>query len=254
MKKINSTVFISFLLILFMYSFLFAQDSSQNNTIIPEMILIPSGEFNMGSYKGLKDERPVHKVSIDSFFIGKYEVTQKQWVALMGNNPSYFKGDNLPVEYVSWDNVQEYLKRLSQKTGEKYRLPTEAEWEYACRAGTGTKFSSGNDHTKIGRYAWFTGNSGGKSHPAGQKLPNSWGLYDMHGNVWEWCSDWYGEEYYRNSDIKNPKGPPGGLYRVVRGGSWISLEFFLRSSARYCAKPEYNTSYVTGFRCVREIE
>ncbi len=201
------------------------------NSVGMEFVLIPAGEFMMGSPEGEGDydERPQHKVIITRpFYMQTTPVTQAQWKKVIGRkflrrtkNPSYFKGDDLPVERVSWKDAQRFLEKLNQKEQKgRYRLPTEAEWEYACRAGSATKYSFGNDEGRLGEYAWYDKNSGGKTHPVGQKKPNAWGLYDMHGNVWEWCSDWYDKDYYRNSPSRNPKGPTNGRYRVLRGGSW----------------------------------
>jgi formylglycine-generating enzyme required for sulfatase activity len=187
-----------------------------------ELVFIPAGEFMMGSPDGEKDrerdEGPVHRVRITKgFYLGKYEVTQGEWEKVMGNNPSYFGGNvRFPVEMVSWDDCQEFLR----KAGNDLRLPTEAQWEYACRAGTGTRFSFGDDDGSLGDYAWYLANSGSKPHEVGQKKPNAWGLYNMHGNVWEWCSDWHGEKYYGESPADDPQGPAGGESRVLRGGGW----------------------------------
>jgi formylglycine-generating enzyme required for sulfatase activity len=197
--------------------------STYTNSIGMEFVLIPSGWFMMGSDKekdqeALDDETP-HRVTISKpFYLGKYEVTQAQWEAVMGSNPSYFKGRDNPVETVSWDDVREFIKSLNIKEGNGcWRLPTEAEWEYACRAGTTGVYSFGDDENSLGHYAWYDGNSK-SAHPVGQKRPNAWGLYDMHGNVWEWVQDWYGE--YPTSSVLDPRGPSSGSYRVNRGGSW----------------------------------
>ena len=168
------------------------------STIGMEFVLIPAGEFDMGSPsdEGYSYEKPVHHVTIeDPFYMGTYEVTQAQWHAIMGDNPSYFEGDDdLPVEQVSWDNVQSFITKLNDKEGtNKYRLPSEAEWEYACRAGTSTRYSFGDNESELGDYAWYDDNSGRQTHLVGQKRANSWGLYDMHGNVREWVQDcWHG--------------------------------------------------------------
>jgi formylglycine-generating enzyme required for sulfatase activity len=162
-----------------------------------------------------------------------HSITQAQWEAVMGENPSKFKGRSNPVENVSWDDIQVFIKRLNQKEGtNKYRLPTEAEWEYAARAGTTSAYSFGDDADSLGRYAWYDGNSGDKTHPVGQKQPNPWGLHDMHGNIKEWVQDWYDQDYYAKSPARDPRGPSGGLFRVLRGGGWIDDAEDLRSAYR----------------------
>ena len=193
------------------------------------------------------DETSRHTVAISkAFYLGKYEVTQEQWVAVMGSNPSEFKGRTNPVEKVSWDDVQEFLRRLNSKEGTnpplplpggEYRLPTEAEWEYACRAGATTTYSFGDDADQVGQYAWYDGNSGEKTHPVGQLKPNAWGLYDMHGNVYEWCQDWYGETYYSQSPAKDPQGPGSGNSRLLRGGSWYANAPLVRCASRISYAP-----------------
>ena len=201
------------------------------NTIGMEFVLIPAGEFDMGSHLDeegrCNDEGPVHHVNIEkAFYMGRYEVTQEQWRAIMGDNPSYFTGDDyLPVESVSWDEVQEFIRKLNEKEDtDKYRLPSEAEWEYACRAGTTTRYSFGDDESKLGDYAWYGDNSGGKTHPVGRKKPNSWGLYDMHGNVWEWVQDCFHCDNYSGAPADGSAWVVacefGGAYRVNRGCSW----------------------------------
>ena len=231
-------------------------------------IFVKGGSFKMGSNNGSSNEKPVHRVTVNDFIIGKYEVTQKEWKAVMGNNPSYFKGNNLPVERVSWNDIQEFLKKLNRKTGAKYRLPTEAEWEYACRGGKSSvhyKYSGSND---IDAVAWYWKNSGDsnlsgewdyykiirnncKTHFVGTKQPNELGIYDMSGNVGEWCSDWYGEDYYNDSPNKNPKGPAWSFGRVGRGGSWYGNA--LRVANRYDSSPSDSNSYI-GFRLSRTAE
>ena len=178
--------------------------------------------------------------------MGKYEVTQQQWRAIMGNNPSYFKGDNRPVEKVSWNDAQQYINKLKGKTGKHYRLPTEAEWEYAARGGQKYTYAGSND---VDAVAWYSANSGSKTHDVGQKRANGYGLYDMSGNVWEWCQDWYASDYYRNSPCTNPSGPSSGSIRVNRGGSWFNYPRLVRSADRFYNSPGYRNNYL-GFRLV----
>ncbi len=206
---------------------------------LPGMVFVPGGSFQMGSDDGEDDEKPVHTVQLDDFYIGKYEVTQKQWREVMGENPSSFQGcDDCPVEQVSWNDVQEFIQKLNAQTGQNYRLPTEAEWEYAARGGQksqGYQYAGSNN---IDEVAWYDGNSGRKTHPVGQKRPNELGLYDMSGNVREWCSDWYGSDYYASSPEFNPRGPASGSSRVVRGGSWRYLSEVCRVAYRNNFLPE----------------
>jgi formylglycine-generating enzyme required for sulfatase activity len=207
---------------------------------------IPAGEFQMGSEND-SDEQPVHRVKISrDFEMGKCEVTQAQWQAVMGDNPSSFKGDNLPVEEVSWNDVQEFIRKLNQGDSKyQYRLPTEAEWEYACRAGT-----TGDYAGDLDAMAWYGSNSNNQTHPVGQKQANKWGLYDMHGNVWEWCQDWYDSNYYGQSPGADPTGPTAGSYRVYRGGGWLSTAASCRSAIRFSISPG-DRRYVLGFRLLR---
>ncbi len=223
------------------------RSSGKTNKVQFEMVHLPGGEFQMGSGNGASDEGPVHRVRIAPFSIGKYEVTQAQWKAVMGgNNPSYFKGDSLPVENVSWEYVKEFLKKL----GNGYRLPTEAEWEYAARGGTSTKWSFGDDESRLGEYAWYFENAGISTHPVGQKKPNPFGLYDMHGNVWEWCEDvWHSN--YEGAPGDGSAWLSGGdsRYRVLRGGSWLNYGDFCRSADRSINGPGLR-DYNIGFRVV----
>jgi len=259
------------------------------NTIEMKLALIPAGEFLMGSPNsdtdGGGDEKPQHRVQITRpFYLGVHEVTQGQYKAVTGANPSRFKGpDDLPVEMDSWDDaiafcnglsVKEGLKpyynvqrltakkgrkpasklvnaRVSIPDGEGYRLPTEAEWEYACRAGSTTRYSFGDDAASLGEFAWYRDNSVEKTHPVGQKRPNLWGLYDMHGNVWEWCGDGYDAGYYRQPPGADPRGPSQAASRVLRGGSWKSIgPQDARSANRYDIAPG-NRDDCLGFRVAR---
>ncbi len=230
------------------------------------MVFVKGGCFQMGDTfgDGQKNERPVHKVCVDGFSIGKYEVTQGQWMAVMGTNPSKFQqGDNYPVENVSWEDVQKFIRNLNKKTGKRYRLPTEAEWEYAARSGGGKeKYAGFSDDEELYLYANFCDSNCGKSwnddkqndgyentSPVGSFRPNGIGLYDMSGNVWEWCRDWYGSEYYKNSPVNGPKGPGEGSFRVFRGGSWDFSAGRCRSSFRSAYDPSYGY-YNLGFRLV----
>jgi formylglycine-generating enzyme required for sulfatase activity len=224
------------------------------NSIGMEFVLIPAGSFTMGADKKWKDafeeDAPQHRVRISKpFYLGTYEVTQAQWTAVMGNNPSKYKGLNNPVEQVSWDDIHVFMQRLNQKEGHaRYRLPTEAEWEYAARAGTESAYSFGDDARELGGYAWHDeGYDFGSTHPVGKKRPNPWGLYDMHGNVYEWVQDWYGERYYSASPDTDPKGPSSGSYRVSRGGSWYAYAQNCRAAYRYGNSPG-SRSYDVGFR------
>jgi formylglycine-generating enzyme required for sulfatase activity len=219
-----------------------------------EYVPIPAGEFLMGCSAGEsecgEDEKPAHRVAITKGFeIARREVAQAVWQAVMGTNPSTFKAPDRPVEQVSWNDVQEFLAALNGRgDGYHYRLPTEAEWEYAARAGT-----SGAYYGSLDAIAWYGANSGGQTHPVGQKLPNAWGLHDMQGNVWEWCHDWYQDDYYRTlgeAPAVDPRGPASGQQRVLRGGSWYKFLWFLRVSSRFGFRPSGRFPHV-GFRCVR---
>lgn len=214
------------------------------------MKFVEGGTFQMGAtseqgsdaYSG---ESPVHSVTLSGYWMGETEVTQELWRAVMGSNPSYFKGDNLPVEGVSWnDIVNDFLPKLNNLTGKNFRLPTEAEWEYAARGGKSGGYKYAGSNT-IGDVAWYTDNSSSKTHAVATKQPNELGLYDMSGNVWEWCQDWYGS--YGSSSQTNPTGPSSGSYRVLRGGSWGTFAGFCRVSSRFNSDPGYGGRDV-GFR------
>jgi len=209
------------------------------------MVSIPAGTFVMGSPDDEQDresvEGPQTTVTISkTYWMSKYEVTQRQYEELMGNNPSKFKNAeiNWPVENVNWNDAVEFCRLLTEqeksagrlKDGYEYRLPTEAQWEYACRAGTTTRFSYGDDNSELGKYAWYGDNSEGITHPVGEKLVNPMGLYDMHGNVWEWCSDWFGN--YSGGEQVDPVGSNSGSVRGVRGGSWFNVGGLCRSAFR----------------------
>jgi len=228
----------------------FANYSETTNNLNIQMIAVQGGTFTMGctSEQGndcKDDEKPAHRVTVGDFYIGKYEVTQAQWRAVMGNKPSYFNGDNSPVENVSWNDVQDFIRKLNASTGKQYRLPTEAEWEFATRGGNssrGTRYSGSNT---VDNVAWYYVNSGGTTHPVGTKSANDLGIYDMSGNVWEWCSDWYGS--YSSNAQTNPQGPSSGSYRVLRGGSWNFIARYTRVSYRFNSTPDRRISS-TGFR------
>ena len=236
-----------------------------------EFILIPTGEFIMGAVPQDKDseydEKPKHKVRITKpFYMGKYPVTQEEWEKLDWDNPSTFKnaGKRAPVESVSWYGCQEFIKKLNHKEGKCYRLPREAEWEYAARGGTlidltsGTSRSTltrnsiytfGDDTSKLGDYAWYDDNSNYITHAVGDKKPNEWGLYDMMGNVWEWCEDLYHDEYYKSTILEDPEGPKKGEVRVLRGGSYFGYARECRLSNRRNDSPDYRYNF-NGFRLV----
>jgi formylglycine-generating enzyme required for sulfatase activity len=219
-----------------------------------EFVLIQPGSYWMGGVDGNGNEKPRHFVTISApFYLGKYQVTQAQWEAVMGSNPSHSKEGGNPVECVSWNDIQEYIRRLNEGAdGGIYRLPTEAEWEYACRANTSGRYYFGDEPDSVGDYAWYGKNSKGKTHPVGQKKPNSWGVYDMHGNVWEWVQDWYAKDHYEKSPESDPVGPSSGVTRVLRGGSWHGRIRGLRSSCRNWARPDYQNSDI-GFRLARSL-
>jgi len=218
-----------------------------------EFVLIRPGSFMMGSEKGDADEKPVHKVTIAKpLYMGKYEVTQEQWQAVMGSNPSELKGPKNPVERVSWNDCQEFLKKINERfPAMGFRLPTEAEWEYACRAGSATEYCFGDDEAGLGDYAWHGRNSGLETHPVGEKKPNAWGLYDMHGNVAEWCQDWYHDSYNGAPTDGSAWESPAGSTRVSRGGTWGNGAYYCRSARRSYDAPDDRVRQLLGFRFVR---
>jgi len=219
------------------------------------MVWIPAGEFEMGSPDDEDDrdgdEGPVHDVTfVEGFWLGKYEVTQAQWEAVMGDNPSHFDGANRPVETVSWDDIQGFEEELD----DAFRLPSESEREYACRAGTTTRFYWGDDpdYEDIDDYAWYNSNSDNRTHEVGSKQPNGWGLYDMIGNVWEWCEDWYHNNYEGAPDDGSPWVAGGGSFRVYRGGGWLNDARYCRSANRFNYSPS-NRDNDLGFRLARSL-
>ena len=220
------------------------------NGVTFKMIYVEGGTFQMGATpeqgsEAFSYEKPVHSVTLSSYHIGETPVTQALWTAVMGNNPSELKGDNLPVETVTWDDCQKFIQKLNQLTDKKFRLPTEVEWEYAARGGkhhSPYKYAGSNSLDEV---AWYVGNSGGATHSVKTKKPNALGIYDMSGNVWEWCEDWYGA--YSYSAQTDPKGPASGSYRVPRGGSWFIIAGSCRVSYRINRTPGYRYNNV-GFR------
>ncbi len=257
------------------------------NSIGMKLVLIRPGEFLMGSSKAEQQEAmkhsvwkwaipietPQHRVKITKpFYLGMHEVTQEQYYKVMGENPSTFKGPKVgsgrplpstdtkptkskrPVDRVSWEKAVEFCRRLSKKEGKKYRLPTEAEWEYACRAGTTTRWHFGDSESLLKNYAWYVGNSREQTHPVGQKKPNAWGLYDMHGNAMEWCADWCDDNYYARSPLRDPKGADSAEHRAIRGGDNDTYPWDCRSASRSRAPPNA-VAYImiaVGFRVARD--
>ena len=235
-----------------------------------EMVAIGGGWFEMGSTKGSDDESPVHKVWISPFWMDRYEVVQEQFKKFQFPDPSHFKNPKNPLDQMNWTDATMYCNERSLAEGLEpcydeetwdcnfaangYSLPTEAEWEYACRAGTNSKYSFGSAIQELKAHVWFADNSSDKTHPVGQKQPNPWGLYDMHGNVSEWCNDFYFEDYYKQSSERDPRGPPKGQERVLRGGAWNSSADSCRSTYR-ASDPSINdtclASDAIGFRCVK---
>ncbi len=236
------------------------------------MVLIPAGEFMMGDEKGEDDEKPAHRVQVSAFYMDVSEVTQESFQAMLGRNPAKFTSPDKPVERVSWFYAVQYCNMRSTREGFKpcydlktlkcdfaadgYRLPTEAEWEYACRAGSPARWSFGDDPAGLAKHAWFKGNSDKATHAVRGKQANAWGLYDMLGNVAEWCNDFYGEHYVCELAGERPAGPDAGEERVLRGGSWKAAEDGCRSAARQSAPPglaDVCFGYdAYGFRCVRK--
>jgi formylglycine-generating enzyme required for sulfatase activity len=210
-----------------------------------DMVLVEGGSFDMGNNNGDNNERPVHHVTVSSFYISKYLVTQAQWQAVMGDNPSSNKCDNCPVDNITWDEAQAYCQKKSELIGLTCRLPTEAEWEYAARGGNKSNAFIYSGSNNIADVAWYDGNAGGSTHPVGQKQPNELGLYDMTGEAWEWCRDWYDESYYRYSPSQNPQGASEGSLRIIRGGSWRSSPQGCRAVGRNYDLPDYRSSGIS---------
>ena len=249
------------LMLLMVASVACSHDPVSRNSIDMDFVLIPAGAFDMGSESGEPDERPIHRVQITQpFYLGTFEVTQAQWDRVMGlsldaqrklreaNLPLNGVGDEYPMYFVSHGDAVAFTKRLNTlENTNAYRLPTEAEWEYACRAGVLV-----DDPEKLDDMAWYGANASGGSHPVGQKEPNQWGLYDMKGNVWEWCSDWLDRAYYAKGDMVDPTGGPPGERRIIRGGGWYSDPDFLRSTHRNYTSPGSGGPHL-GFRVVKMI-
>lgn len=221
-----------------------------------EFVFVKGGCFQMGDFtgEGNSDERPVHEVCVSDFSIARRIVTQDQWVKVMGSNPSRNrKGGDYPVENVSWDDARRFIGRLNAKTGREYRLPTEAEFEYAARSGgKDERYAGTSSDEELSEYAWYYRNSRGSTHPVGRKKPNGLGLYDMTGIVWEWCSDIYGEKYYHRSPRLDPKGAEEGFYRALRGGCWDTDARNARTASRYWSPPEVGNDK-RGFRLVLPV-
>jgi formylglycine-generating enzyme required for sulfatase activity len=235
------------------------------------MVSILGGQFTMGASEGPIDVKPAHEVKVDGFLMDQCEITQENYEGVTGKNPARRKSPKNPVEQVTWTAAVKFCNARSMQegltpcyntntwecdfSGSGYRLPTEAEWEYACRAGTQSRFYFGEDANELRSFGWFEGNSQAKPHPVGQRKPNAWGLYDMAGNVWEWCNDFYGSKYYRESPGDNPRGPKQGEKRVLRGGAWSSSAGSCTSWVRNCDEAGLTDVCLTmdsnGFRCVR---
>jgi formylglycine-generating enzyme required for sulfatase activity len=233
------------------------QDKLKDGSAAPKMVWLPGGTFMMGEDESqYSDEKPAHEVSVGAFSIGQYPVTFEEYdrfrEATSREKPSdwgWGRGTRPAID-VSWEDAAAYCEWLSQQTGVRYRLLTEAEWEYACRAGSATRYSFGDDEPLLGDYAWYSENAESKTHPVGEKKPNAWGLYDLHGNVWEWVQDWYGD--YSKESQTNPSGPEQGSGRVFRGGSWGRGAGACRSASRYGNDPGYRSGHL-GFRLARRV-
>ena len=227
------------------------QLESVTNSIGMEFLVVPPGKFKMGSNGGSQNEIPIHEVELSkSYALGLNEVTEQQYTTIMGRTPRLLKPASA-INSLTWNQATEFCQRLSDLPEEKaagriYRLPTEAEWEYACRAGTDTAYSFGDDPTLVTQHAWYNRNSLQDAHPPGQKTPNPWGFFDMHGNAWEWCQNWFYE--YPSGPTRDPKGPPKGKTRVLRGGGWFHREPDCRSASRFTEDPNSPTRFTGGLR------
>jgi formylglycine-generating enzyme required for sulfatase activity len=250
MKNQKTTLLVlaaAFLLILLITYFVYDTHYKPMASLEQNMVFIKGGTFMMGD----KVNAPIHEVALSDFYIGRYEVTQKEWGEVMGNSPSAFKGADMPVEQVSWDDIQIFLRRLNEKTGKNYSLPTEAQWEYAAKGGDYFVYSGSESVEEV---AWYAENSGNTTHPVGQKKANGYGLYDMNGNVWEWCQDEYNEDYYQECKNKgvvtNLIYQGSGSNHVSRGGSWLCLAAYCTSALRRYYAPSHNYEDL-GFRLSR---
>ncbi|MHB8969912.1 MAG: formylglycine-generating enzyme family protein [Pirellulaceae bacterium] len=236
-----------------------------------EMVLIPAGRFRMGCAGAVREQGPAHEVEVDAFFMDRHEVTQAAYAQVDPINGSHFKGPELPTEMISWGKAALYCNLRSAAEGLQpcyndvgecdfeangYRLPTEAEWEYACRAGTDTSFSFGADPRDLDQHAWYADNANKKTHAVGRKKPNAWGLFDMHGNVAEWCNDYFDPDYYQQSPTQNPRGPAAGDKNVLRGGHWGASAESCSSAFRAGEEPGFSDACFArdaiGFRCVKK--
>ena len=261
MSNFKNQCFLALLVVTLLYCGIASAEQLENftNSIGMKFVLIPAGTFVMGENpplsEGKGDERPAHEVTISKpFYMGIHEVTQDQWEKVMGNNPSRHKGRDKPVDSVSWNDARDFVAKLNKmEKSARYRLPTEAEWEYAARAGAKTRYFFGDDENMLPDYAWITENAGGTTHPVGTKKPNAWGLYDTSGNVREWTNDWYDDSYYGRSPVTNPAGPEKGYGKAYRGGSKDGSVFPTRSSYRWRETPDTKVQNL-GFRVMMEKE
>lgn len=226
--------------------------NSYTNSFGIQFKYVEAGTFIMGAEDGNDNEKPIREVELtEAFYLGIYEVTQAQWFAVMGNSPSFFTGDSLPVERVSWQDVQAFIAQLNEiEGGSRYRLPSEAEWEYAAKGGQASKSFTFAGSDSINNVAWYNANSSGITHKVGLKQPNELGIYDMSGNVWEWCQDWFDAEYYEQAPNRNPEGPSSAISKVIRGGSWGSSSDICRTTNRGSIEIESRFSGI-GFRLLR---